>query len=100
MTGGLAYILDETGDFELKLNRQLVGVAHLEAAEDIELLHHLVVYHLDFTKSKRTHAILDRWDHYLGLFGKVEPLSEIGRVSIANISRLMEEPSEEVTATP
>ncbi|MFQ5542693.1 MAG: hypothetical protein ACE5E2_07655, partial [Candidatus Binatia bacterium] len=100
MTGGLAYVLDEERDFELKYNPQVVGLARVETTEDSELLRNLIKNHLAFTKSKRAQAILDRWGHYLPLFWKVEPLSEVGRVSIASVNRLMEEPSQEVSATP
>ncbi|MFQ5539052.1 MAG: glutamate synthase large subunit, partial [Candidatus Binatia bacterium] len=100
MTGGLAYVLDEERDFELKYNPQVVGLARVEATEDSELLRNLIKNHSAFTNSKRAQAILDRWGHYLPLFWKVEPLSEVGRVSIANVNQLMEEPSQEVSATP
>jgi len=100
MTGGLAYVMDEEQDFELKYNPQVVGLARVEVTEDIELLRNLIKSHLEFTKSKRAQAILDRWGHYLPLFWKVEPLSEVGRVSIASVNQLMEEPSQEVSATP
>jgi len=98
MTGGLAYVLDESKEFELKYNPQLVGLARLEAAEDMELLRDLILNHLEFTKSRRAQDILDRWEHFLPLFWKVEPLSEAGRVSVASISRLMEQPFQEVSA--
>ncbi|MFQ5851177.1 MAG: glutamate synthase large subunit [Candidatus Binatia bacterium] len=100
MTGGLAYVLDERWDLELKVNPQFVGLVRVKASEDSDLLTSLVLKHLEFTRSKRAQAIMDRWDHYLPLFWKVEPLSEAGRVSIARISQLMEEPSLEVTAIP
>jgi glutamate synthase (ferredoxin) len=99
MTGGLAYVLDEEGDFELKYNPQVVGLARVKAFEDIELLRNLVKNHLEFTNSQRAQAILDRWNHYLPLFWKIEPLSDTGKISVARINRLMEEPSEEVSAT-
>jgi len=98
MTGGLAYILDENQEFELKYNPQLVGLARVKEVEDMELLRHLILNHLEFTKSTRAQDILDRWEHFLPLFWKVEPLSEAGRVSVASISRLMEQPFQEVSA--
>ena len=99
MTGGLAYVLDEERDFELKYNPQVVGLARVKAVEDSELLRNLVKNHLEFTNSQRAQAILDRWNHYLPLFWKIEPLSDTGKIPIARINRLMEEPSEEVSAT-
>ncbi len=98
MTGGLAYILDESQEFELKYNPQLVGLARIEEAEDMELLRHLILNHLELTKSSRAQDILARWEHFLPLFWKVEPLSDAGRVSVASISQLMEQPFQEVSA--
>ncbi len=99
MTGGLAYVLDEREEFALKYNPQLVGLERVGSGEDRDLLRNLILRHQDLTKSQRSKEILARWDHYLPLFWKVSPLSEAGRLSIAKISQLMEEPSEEVTAT-
>jgi glutamate synthase (NADPH/NADH) large chain/glutamate synthase (ferredoxin) len=98
MTGGLAFVLDESGEFELKYNPQLIGLERVESGEDCDLLRHLITKHHDSTKSQRSKEIFDRWEHYLPLFWKVSPLSEAGKLSIAKISRLMEEPSEEVSA--
>jgi glutamate synthase domain-containing protein 3 len=98
MTGGLAYVLDEDGDFELKYNPQMIELSRVEDNEDSDLLRNLVQRHSSYTESKRARAILDRWDHYLPMFRKVEPISEAGKVSVARISKLMEKPSEEVSA--
>ncbi len=99
MTGGLAYVLDMAGDFELKYNPQFIGMVHLEEAEDTELLRNLILTHWEFTRSPWAQEILRQWHQYRPHFWKVEPTSEIGRVSIANINRLMEEPFQEVSAT-
>jgi len=99
MTGGLAFVVDEKGDFKLKYNPQLVGLERVENAEDHDLLRYLISKHHDLTRSRRSGDILERWEHYLPLFWKVSPLSEAGKLSISKISQLMEEPSEEVSAT-
>ena len=100
MTGGLAFVLDEREDFKLKYNPQLIGLERVESIEDRELLHNLILRHFRFTQSQRAREILSRWEHYLPRFWKVSPLSEAGRLSMAKINQLMEEPSKEVSATP
>jgi glutamate synthase (NADPH/NADH) large chain/glutamate synthase (ferredoxin) len=100
MTGGLAFVLDEREEFKLNYNPQLVGLERVESDEDRALLRHVITKHRDLTKSQRSKEILERWEHYRPLFWKISPLSEAGRLSIAKISQLMEEPSEEVTAAP
>lgn len=97
MTGGVAYVLDEVGDFELRYNPQFIGLGRLDEAEDTELLRNLILTHWEFTKSNRAQEILRQWHTYRPLFWKVEPTSEIGRLSVASINRLMEEPFQEVS---
>ena len=98
MTGGMAYVLDEERDFELKYNTQFIGLSPVESVKDTELLRNLILTHLKFTESRWAVAILNQWDDYLPLFWKVEPLSDAGKISVAKINRLMEEPSHEVSA--
>jgi len=100
MTGGLAYVLDEKEEFKTRYNPQLVGLERVEGSEDRDLLRNLVTKHHDLTKSERSMEMLEHWGHYLPQFWKVSPLSAAGKLSIAKLSQLMEEPSEEVTATP
>jgi len=73
MSNGIAYVLDEAGDFPSKLNPELVGHKRIELAEDVEMLRALIQRHVQLTESKRGREILDRWDHYLPLFWKVAP---------------------------
>ena len=84
----------------MRYNPQLVGLERVEGGEDRDLLRNLITKHQDLTKSERSKEILEHWGHYLPLFWKVSPLSAAGKLSIAKLSQLMEEPSEEVTAAP
>lgn len=99
MTGGLAYVLDKDNDFELKYNPQFIGLARVEESDDTELLRNLILTHWEFTRSPWAQEIIRQWNQYRPQFWKVEPSSEIGRVSIASINRLMEKPFQEVSAT-
>src|SRR5438445_1377487 len=42
MSGGIAYVLDEAGDFESKVNREMVKTYHLEDEEEIALVRAMV----------------------------------------------------------
>jgi len=87
MSNGVAYVLDETRDFPKRINPELVGLAQVTAAADIEILQTLIRRHHEVTESKRAAAILDRWESYLPLFWKAAPhfaLTEDGPMTIVN----------------
>ena len=73
MSNGVAYILDERGDFRSRVNQELVGLSQVTDPEDIELLEALVRRHADVTDSKRARALLDEWRLALPKFWKVAP---------------------------
>jgi glutamate synthase (NADPH) large chain len=73
MTGGIAYVLDETRDFASRCNRAGVDLEPLDDTADIQLLHGLIERHLDTTGSPRAGWILDNWASMLGKFVKVFP---------------------------
>jgi len=72
MSGGEAYVLDESGDFEERVNTEMV---HLEALEerDRRMIRRLVENHARYTDSDRAAEILDNWDTYVEQFVKVMP---------------------------
>jgi len=92
MTGGLAYVFDEHGDFERKLNSQFVGIERVESGEEEDLLRNLVSKHSQLTHSPWARTLVGQWENFVPFFWKVEPLSEMGRISITEISALMDEP--------
>jgi glutamate synthase (NADPH/NADH) large chain len=73
MSGGVAYVMDEAGDFAVRVNTQMVGVERLEEAEEIAAVRALVQQHLDYTGSARARELLDRWEHVVPQFVKVMP---------------------------
>jgi glutamate synthase (ferredoxin) len=73
MSNGVAYVLDEQRDFPRQVNPELVGLAQVTGAADIELVQGLVRRHFEVTGSARAWEILSRWDQYLPLFWKVAP---------------------------
>ena len=73
MSGGVAYVLDETGDFAVRVNTQMVGLEKLEAAAEVAEVRALIEKHLAYTKSVRAKQILDGWKQFLPKFVKVLP---------------------------
>ena len=102
MSGGIAYVLDEAGDFERRCNLAMVDLepvpAEAESSErtsrhgldleshglvdvmanmgtqDSERLHELIKRHLHYTGSERAKAILADWESWLPKFRKVMPV--------------------------
>jgi glutamate synthase domain-containing protein 2/glutamate synthase domain-containing protein 3 len=73
MTGGAAFVLDESNDLEKLYNPQLVGLERVSDAEDIRTLQSLILRHQALTGSSRARDILGQWDLYLPQFWKVVP---------------------------
>ncbi len=73
MSGGVAYVLDEVGNFATRVNPQMVGVEKLEDAAEIAEVRKLVENHLKYTKSTRAKAVLDNWNALVPKFVKIMP---------------------------
>ena len=98
--GGIAYVLDEKGDFESRLNKEMVQLETLDAdpgsltklttqggdvavslqsvmgdmrEQDVERLHALISRHAHYTNSKTAQKILKDFAAYLPKFRKVMP---------------------------
>jgi glutamate synthase (NADPH/NADH) large chain len=102
MSGGIAYVLDEQGDFEQRCNLAMVelepiadedqaledhehqrgdlethgkvDIVHDMTRHDAQRLRDLVERHLKHTNSARARNILDLWEQYLPKFVKVMPV--------------------------
>jgi glutamate synthase (NADPH) large chain len=102
MSGGVAYVLDEEGDFAERCNMAMVelepvpeedeileklhhhggDLAHMGRVDvsgdmtrhDEERLAHLISNHYRYTGSERARAILDNWADYRPKFRKVMPV--------------------------
>jgi len=99
MSGGIAYVLDEEGDFTQRCNLAMVdlepipeeetaaaaeGAGELEGhgkvkidhlgGHDDEMLKGLIQRHLLYTGSERARRVLENWAAYLPKFVKVMPL--------------------------
>jgi glutamate synthase (ferredoxin) len=73
MSGGVAYILDEAGDFATRCNMSMVGLEKLEDAEEIADLRELIQAHFDLTGSAIASKVLANWDAMVPVFVKVMP---------------------------
>jgi glutamate synthase (NADPH/NADH) large chain len=102
MSGGIAYVLDEEGNFEKRCNLAMVDLEPVAAEDetleemahqggdleahgrvdvsqnmtrhDAERLLTLIERHAHYTNSSRAHDILQNWDAYLPKFVKVMPV--------------------------
>ncbi len=87
MSGGIAYVLDENGDFEARCNMAMVELEPVTGEignaltrldtdmtqHDAERLHKLLENHARYTNSERAKDILAHWQDYLPKFLKVMP---------------------------
>ncbi|NMM61140.1 glutamate synthase large subunit [Clostridium sp. P21] len=71
MSGGIAYVLDETGDFISNYNGKTTEAKPLNNPRDINKLKSLLSEHYNFTNSKKAKDILDDFEFYLNKFLKI-----------------------------
>jgi glutamate synthase (ferredoxin) len=72
MSGGVAYVLDEDGQFEKRCNLEMVSLAPTTEADRRDL-QKLLKKHMDYTGSLRAEEILVHWDSFKDKFVKVIP---------------------------
>ncbi len=72
MSGGVAYVLDEAGDFRSKVNNAQVDFDPL-SDEDSEVVQRLLRRHFQYTRSLKADDILRKWDKFAPRFVKVMP---------------------------
>ncbi|MDP4275045.1 MAG: glutamate synthase large subunit, partial [Bacteroidota bacterium] len=73
MSGGIAYVLNEAGNFDYFCNMGLVELSLVEEPSDIKELKDLITQHFYHTKSDKAWRILENWNSYLSQFIKVMP---------------------------
>jgi glutamate synthase (ferredoxin) len=92
MSGGVAYVLDEVGDFPRRCNQQMVSLEKLENADEIEEVWKIIQRHQTYTHSSRAAGILANWQQIVPKFVKVMPkdykrvLQSIKKVEDAGLS--------------
>jgi glutamate synthase (ferredoxin) len=73
MSGGVAYVLDEAGDFATRCNRELVALEKMDEPDEIEQVWKLIQRHQTFTRSDLAAKILADWKKFVPRFVKVMP---------------------------
>jgi glutamate synthase (ferredoxin) len=92
MSGGVAYVLDEQGDFPRRCNLQMVSLEKMESADEIEAVWKMIQRHQSYTHSARAASILATWQQMIPKFVKVMPkdykrvLQSIQRVEQSGLS--------------
>ncbi|HXE94923.1 MAG TPA: glutamate synthase large subunit [Dongiaceae bacterium] len=73
MSGGIAYVLDEQGDFASRCNTEMVGLEPLDHA-DLATVKGMIEKHVEYTGSSFAMSILADWKNILSRFVKVLPM--------------------------
>ncbi len=72
MSGGIAYVYDRSGDFDTRVNYEMVAIEQL-SADDREFLKSTVERHLELTGSAVAKRMLAAWNVEISRFRKVMP---------------------------
>jgi len=73
MSGGVAFVYDDSGQFPRLCNKEMVELERLEKPDEIELVRKLLENHLRYTKSTVAGGILADWDREVQYFVRVIP---------------------------
>jgi glutamate synthase (NADPH/NADH) large chain len=74
MSGGIAYVYDEDGLFDVRCNLEMVDLEPVRDAADVAELRRLIAHHVQYTGSRGAQRLLDRWEECLPRFVKVFPM--------------------------
>jgi glutamate synthase domain-containing protein 2/glutamate synthase domain-containing protein 3 len=74
MSGGIAYVYDETGMFDNNCNLEMIDLERVTEKEDEEEIRNLLEAHVTYTNSKKGKEILENWEGCLAHFIKVFPM--------------------------
>jgi len=73
MSGGVAYVLDRDGDFDVRCNKDMCELESLNDPEEIAEVKAMITRHVEYTKSSFAQDILANWDQMLPKFVKIIP---------------------------
>ena len=84
MTGGLAYVYDETGHFDLSCNPVGVDLESVEPGSDAEdELKGLLREHVDATGSAKAAEMLNNWEQHRAKFVRIFPVEYRDALNVA-----------------
>ena len=72
MSGGVAYVWNKSGDFEIRCNKEMVELEDLDG-DDVKKVEHLLRKHLEFTGSAVAGSLVKDWAKTAKQFVKVMP---------------------------
>jgi glutamate synthase (ferredoxin) len=73
MSGGIAYVFDEKGDFERRCNKAMVQFTSVDDEDEMETIKGMIFRHAEYTGSSRATEVLLQWDEWLPKFVRVIP---------------------------
>ncbi|MEO0489176.1 MAG: glutamate synthase subunit alpha, partial [Cyanobacteria bacterium J06659_2] len=73
MSGGVAYVLDESGDFATRCNTEMVDLESLVDPEEIREVREMIEKHHHYTGSTQAKQVLAAWESTLPKFVRVMP---------------------------
>jgi glutamate synthase (ferredoxin) len=73
MSGGIAYVLDEAGDFPQRCNQAMVFLERLEDDAEIEQVYHMILRHMEYTGSHKAGCVLSNWSTMVSRFVRIMP---------------------------
>jgi glutamate synthase (ferredoxin) len=73
MSGGVAYVLDEQGDFHRRCNQQMVDLERIDTPEEVEEVRGMIERHARYTRSQQAFKVLALWEQHVSRFVKVMP---------------------------
>lgn len=74
MSAGIAYVLNDSDDFDRHCNMDMVELSLVESPQDIDELKEILWKHLRYTGSRKAKDLLDDWEHNVKRFLKVMPI--------------------------
>ncbi|MBN2275669.1 MAG: glutamate synthase subunit alpha, partial [Bacteroidales bacterium] len=90
MSGGVAYVLDNDGNFDYFCNKGMVELSSVGDKDDLTELQRIINNHYLYTRSELAEKILVNWDEYISKFVKVIPLEYKKVLEEQKISQLLE----------
>jgi glutamate synthase (NADPH/NADH) large chain len=88
MTGGFAYVLDEIGDLDVRLNKESIEMLDIgDLAIHQEHLRGIINQHFEETGSIRAQNILQDFDNYAPLFKLIKPTATDVKTLLGHRSR-------------
>jgi glutamate synthase (ferredoxin) len=73
MSGGIAYVLDESNDLYTRLNKEMVSSYEITSKYDVLAIKDMLQEHVALTNSEKGKAILAQFETYLPKFKKIIP---------------------------